>query len=904
VWVGKGAQLLGIRDRGIEKEDALFEALRLNQHPDGSGKLTPRNMDNSIRFYDFQCSAQKSVSIMAITLGDRRLYEAHDRATRIALAELEKFAAIQAGQGRHKHRQTTGNLCAAAFRHDASRELDPQLHTHFVVANATRDPTTKRWLALETHDMFKAIRYAGKVYQNELARECRRLGYEIEHIRNEKGAIEGFEIKGVSAEIRQRFSKRRAEVEAAIAEFVAERGRQPTAAEIAGLTRETRAFKLKEVTTPDVLARQRAQLSLEELRTLERVRNLALSRSLAEPVLLAPEKALAAARQHLFERRSVLAGHEILAEALNQGLGVLDRQRLTASLDASESGLLPVGTEPKEPLNQPYATPEGLALERWAVGFVNGTKEAYRPLGPTEGISFQFQSDEQRRVVLETLTCPDQVCAIRGVAGAGKTTSLREIARSLEGSGQQVYYLAPTGSAAKVLKGDGFGTATTVSDFLTNRIKNEAERLRNAVLIVDEAGLQSNKLGAAVLKVAEKTGARVLFVGDTRQHVSVEAGDFLRILEAHSRMQVAELRTVRRQLVQEYNHAIREMAAGQTAAGMERLHALGWVQEARKGYLDTAADAYLRETEGGKQLDRTIAVSPTWAENYRLTEAIRSRLKASGALLEGRETVVHDSLKWTRQQMRKAANYRPGLVVTFNLGASGIDRGQSLVVERVEGSRIYFEGRDKPFEPHWHAGKIDVAEQRRVEVSIGDRLLIRRNDRKAGLVNGDVVTVTGIDPDGAIHTREGAILGAGFRDFCHGYVVTSHKAQGRTHTSVILAAEEADAKAAYVACSRGRERCSVFTPDLVHFMQRLGRSGDRTAALDLMPLVAAGQLPIHPEAHPNSSRLRNLWESIKENGMTFAHRLQESVRRSLHDDPSLVPKLNCSGATPEATFEH
>ena len=206
-WVGKGAELLGIADQAIDKNDSAFESLRLNQHPDGSGQLTPRNVEDSIRFYDFQCSAQKSVSIMAVTLGDQRLYEAHDRASRLALGELERFAAIQSGQGHRKRRETTGNICAAAFRHDASRELDPQLHTHFVVANATWDG--KRWLALETHDIFKAIRYCGKVYQNELARECRRLGYDIESIRNEKGLVEGFEIKGVSAEIRERFSKRR-----------------------------------------------------------------------------------------------------------------------------------------------------------------------------------------------------------------------------------------------------------------------------------------------------------------------------------------------------------------------------------------------------------------------------------------------------------------------------------------------------------------------------------------------------------------------------------------------------------------------------------------------------------------------------------------------------------------------
>ena len=128
-------------------------------------------------------------------------YEAHDRASRRALAELEKFAAIQTSQGHRKRRETTGTICAAAFRHDASRELDPQLHTHFVVANATWDVKSRRWLALETHDMFKAIRYAGKFYQNELARECRRLGYEIEIVRNGKGAIEGFQIEGVPAEI-------------------------------------------------------------------------------------------------------------------------------------------------------------------------------------------------------------------------------------------------------------------------------------------------------------------------------------------------------------------------------------------------------------------------------------------------------------------------------------------------------------------------------------------------------------------------------------------------------------------------------------------------------------------------------------------------------------------------------
>jgi len=888
-WVGKGAELLGIADEAIDKNDTAFESLRLNQHPAGSGQLTPRNVENSIRFFDFQCSAQKSVSIMAVTLGDQRLYEAHDRASRLALGELERFAAVQTGQGRRKHRETAGNICAAAFRHDASRELDPQLHTHFVVANATWDARSLRWLALETHDIFKAIRYCGKVYQNELARECRRLGYDIESIRNEKGLVEGFEIKGVSSEIRQRFSKRRTQVEAAIEQFVAERGRQPRGDEIAELARETRGEKLREIATPEVRTLQGAQLSLQEVRALERLRDEALSRPDLEPPLVVSEKALTTASRHLFERRSVLAAHEILAEALNQSLGAADPQQLQTAVEKESSGFVAVGAKPAECLNRPLTTPEGLALERWAVGFVNDTQNNRQALGPIEGIAFQFQSDEQRRVVLQTLACTDQVCGIRGLAGAGKTTSLREISRSLEISGQAVYYLAPTASAAKVLKGDGFGSAATVSDFLVNRVSNEVERLRNAVLIVDEAGLQSNQLGGTLLRVAEKTGARVLFVGDTRQHVSVEAGDFLRILESHSRMRVAELRDIRRQVVQEYNWAIREMAAGRTTDGMERLQRLGWVKEAKGAYLQAAAEAFVRETEGGTRLDRTLAVSPTWAENHRFTDAIRSRLKQAGALTEGQQIVAHHSLQWTRQQSGDPSNYRPGLVVAFNRKTAGIARGQSMVVERVEGDRIYFQGSTKPFQPRWHAARIDVAEQRNIEVSLGDRLLIRRNDRRMGLTNGDVVTVSQLDADGTIHSREGAVIGPQFRHFCHGYVVTSHKSQGRTHTSIILAAEEVDAKAAYVSCSRGRERCSVFVPDLTHFLKRLPRSGDRTAALDLEPPLRF-KLPLSglPE-----SKLRGLWEFVKETRLTWISRLREGFLRPLKQDlkePGLTPR--------------
>ncbi|MBK9990943.1 MAG: relaxase domain-containing protein [Verrucomicrobia bacterium] len=340
-WQGKGVERLGLTAE-IHAGDAAFAALRENRHPVTGDKLTPRDGANRIRFLDFQCSAQKSVSVMAVTLGDERLLAAHDRAAATAFAELEKFAACQANTVTERGMRNTSNVIAAKFRHTASRALDPQVHTHFVLANATWDESSGGWRALTEYEMVLAVRYAGKVYQNELARSCLALGYDIEPARDERGSITGFEIAGVSKDVRERFSKRRAEVEVGIGEFKQRHGREPSTAEIHAITVETRSAKLAEITTPAVLQRQREQLTPMELEALTALRHQAeiqAGERVDEPerTLLSKERdSLHASIGHLFERQSVLPTHQILAEALNQNLGRLDPAKLQGELTQSK----------------------------------------------------------------------------------------------------------------------------------------------------------------------------------------------------------------------------------------------------------------------------------------------------------------------------------------------------------------------------------------------------------------------------------------------------------------------------------------------------------------------------------------------------------------------------------------
>ena len=153
-------------------------------------------------FYDFTCSAPKSVSVLAVTLDDERLVTAHEEATRIAFRELETFAATRVRKQGNQTDRTTGNLVAAAFTHTSSRALDPQLHTHFTVFNATFDETERCWKALQAGGMYDAIRYGTAVYRNELAKRVQQIGYRIQPAKH------GFEIEGVSDEVLKRFSKR------------------------------------------------------------------------------------------------------------------------------------------------------------------------------------------------------------------------------------------------------------------------------------------------------------------------------------------------------------------------------------------------------------------------------------------------------------------------------------------------------------------------------------------------------------------------------------------------------------------------------------------------------------------------------------------------------------------------
>ncbi|MES1770788.1 conjugative transfer relaxase/helicase TraI [Escherichia coli] len=182
-WMGEGAEKLGLKG---EVASADMDAVRQGKLPDGSDLSRMVNGVNKHRSgYDLTFSAPKSVSVMALVGEDRRFIEAHNRAVAVVMQEVEKLVSARITEEGKTETVLTGNMVSALYNHDTSRDLDPQLHTHALVFNATFADEKWRSLASDTRMKtgFSENLYAtkialGNLYRSALREDIESMGFE------------------------------------------------------------------------------------------------------------------------------------------------------------------------------------------------------------------------------------------------------------------------------------------------------------------------------------------------------------------------------------------------------------------------------------------------------------------------------------------------------------------------------------------------------------------------------------------------------------------------------------------------------------------------------------------------------------------------------------------------------
>jgi len=243
-WYGAGATALGLQG---EASPAGFQRMFEGRHPDSGELLGRPHGSNAVPAFDVVLRPTKSVSIL-YGLGDpatgRAVLAAHHAGVAEAVAYLDDYLGTRRGHSGVQHVSGQGVL-AVGFDHRTSREGDPLLHTHLVVANRVQGPDG-RWTALDGRDLYRHRLAADAIYRAsyQLAL-ARTLGVEWT-----AADVHGNrELAGIPDDLVRLFSKRTDQIDQAVQELAAD-GRERTPRLVKWAVHATRKPKEHETRTP------------------------------------------------------------------------------------------------------------------------------------------------------------------------------------------------------------------------------------------------------------------------------------------------------------------------------------------------------------------------------------------------------------------------------------------------------------------------------------------------------------------------------------------------------------------------------------------------------------------------------------------------------------------------------
>jgi conjugative relaxase-like TrwC/TraI family protein len=221
-WLGDAARELGLSGE-VEPDQLVAMLTGINPATGEPLGLVAVHGRGPVPGFDLTFSAPKSVSLTWALGGPKAAAEvkaAHQRSVEVALDYMQREA-CWTRRGKGGATFVTGNgFLAAGYLHRSSRNGDPQLHTHVLIANATKGPDGK-WTRLYHPAIFEHAQTASYIYEAHLRHELTRLGVEWQPPR--KGIAE---IRGFADEWLKAFSTRRAEILEAVDADASERARQ------------------------------------------------------------------------------------------------------------------------------------------------------------------------------------------------------------------------------------------------------------------------------------------------------------------------------------------------------------------------------------------------------------------------------------------------------------------------------------------------------------------------------------------------------------------------------------------------------------------------------------------------------------------------------------------------------
>lgn len=827
-WGGELAAEMGLDG---EVDRAVFADMLKGNFPSGEHVGTRKRCG-----YDLTYSIDKSVSCLVAYSNDKELknkiIEAFKDEHRKSMAELELDICEQRFNSADRTNTfiKTGNAAWASVLHPTNRLGEPQLHIHTVLINASRNEAGK----------LKAVELEALAYKSGLAHE--QIRRRIENVLYEAGiAVERDKktgeiiIPGLDKDFLDSKSGRKQQIEQYLKKHFDITYEQATEKQREMAALKSRATK-KEETVEHAMERFQTDLKAREF----------VSGALGTPALEKPEKgakeSVSFGVQKLIEREGAFGTHRLIIEASRAaGPSVTLEQIKEEIRHRIESGELIAGRNArKEWLPEFVSTPAQLKREKAIQEFVRagkGTKDSV--LDRFELATFFEKnpsfSEEQKRAATMLLTSRDNVCAVQGVAGAGKTFLLAPVISTMQEKGLSVVGLGPSWAAVAALQEAG-ATGQTLQGFIANQKNREGLKPGKTVLMLDESSLADTKAIESLCAIAKKNDFRVVFQGDHRQLESVESGGMFSYLQRSEAVETAKIETSMRQ--KNADKQMREavlLARDNPEKSIKALSDLGKLHQSAIPTI-VARDKFLENRE-------TLILCNTNALKNNINRTIKEELIERGELKNGVEVQTFRSANLTSPEKKEA---EPGqwLRAERDYRSLGIEKGELLEIkENKEGKLVLKNSEEKEivFDTTKNT-KFDIGKVEKQTFYEGEKIELNTNDYlKNGLKNRDTVTIEKIENGSIFFKREEGAKTLEIKieqnkscDISSGYAKTVHSSQGLSvEKAVFFADSRIDNRAFMVAATRIKNDLEVYTENIDQLKQSVKFTQDKQVALEI-----------------------------------------------------------------------
>ncbi|MCG9729597.1 relaxase domain-containing protein [Shewanella sp. Isolate13] len=628
-WAGVGARLIGLSGT-VETEEYLNIMKGLT--PDGKYALRQQNSLKQRAGWDLTFSAPKSVSIAwaradkALKLG---IQAAHKQAVIKAVEKLELHASYtRIGKNGTLQERTLG-LTAGLFEHATSREQDPQLHTHCLIANvAPRNDGS--WGTIDSRHFYLWQKAIGASYRAELAYQLHSLGFEIE------SDNESFKLPCIPQNICELYSKRSKEIEAELSKY----GARSSSSKIGDIAVLATRNKKKNIARNALYQQWHKELDLLKLSTENLLTNM-VNENESENIQVEQgnlELSTQLLAEKLGESKSSFTQQEIyrqaneLAQCSTEGADIAE---LVARSFIDNEKTIEVGLDSKG--RQLFTTTSILEMEQKLISLAKdlALKESFHL---TENViksnieQHHFQLSEEQREAVHQACQPNCFSILQGSAGAGKSASMDAVRKIYQKNGYHVIGASIAKSAANNLALEANIETHTIAKLIKDA-ESKRMALTNKLILIDEAGQVSTKDLLKLIELSTQHDCKILLVGEDKQLDAIEHAGALRYLSQPKVIGTTRIETIRRQRDQWSKQVVADLRDGRTMQALNELdnrELLNFSEDAEsaKNALVKKWNNY-RKSQPNKQ---SLLLAHRWADVMDLNAKAREALQAEGTL--------------------------------------------------------------------------------------------------------------------------------------------------------------------------------------------------------------------------------------------------------------------------------